>query len=99
MDLQPVTTSLTLFLITLALCDGCLNGAESKIDSSESPPTEIAALKALETRAVDAIRTALPATVAVNVTAPRPVVNHDGGVHFEPSGSGVIISRDGLILS
>ena len=39
-----------------------------------------------------------PSVVAVNVRPRRPIATHPDD-RFEPSGSGVIISRDGLILT
>jgi serine protease Do len=90
--------SLMPILVLLVIGGVCLRGAESKNDSPASTPSAIPELKALEARASDAIRKALPAIVAVNVTrsntAARPATDH-----FEPGASGVLISRDGLILS
>ena len=96
MALQNIARTLT--LMSLALRAACLQGAESKDDLAKSAPSDTPELKALETRAAHAIRKAMPAIVAVNVTRRRTIANHPDD-HFEPSGSGVIISRDGLILS
>src|SRR3954451_16599462 len=89
--------SLTPFLILLAIAGICPRGAESKNDLPASVPLAVPELKALEARAADAIRKALPAIVAVNVTrsnmAARPLTDR-----FDPGASGVVISRDGLIL-
>lgn len=72
--------------------------AEPTVPSPVPPPASIAELKALEARAADAIRKALPAIVAVNIR-PRGPMAQGGDTHFEPGASGVIISREGLILS
>src|SRR5262245_51448377 len=67
---------------------------------SESPElANVAELKELEARVSQAIRKALPAIVAVDI--PRPGTLRTPKVpHVTQSrGSGVIISRDGLILS
>ena len=68
--------------------------------SSESPElANVAELKELEARVSQAIRKALPALVAVDIPRPgtfaTPKVDHVA----QSRGSGVIISRDGLIIS
>src|SRR5262245_5150029 len=61
--------------------------------------TNVAELKELEARVSQAIRKALPAIVAVDVPRPgtlkAPKLDHVA----QSRGSGVIICRDGLILS
>jgi S1-C subfamily serine protease len=66
---------------------------------SESPEANVAELKKLEARVSEAIRKALPALVAIDIPRPgtlaTPKIDHVA----QSRGSGVIISRDGLILS
>lgn len=94
----PVAAPLALILVFLALGGARLRGAETTVGPPATAPSAARDLKALEERVVGAIRKALPAVVAVNVT---PAGRVAGGPddHFEPAGSGVIIGRDGLILS
>src|SRR4051794_18279650 len=90
--------SLTPMLVILALGLSDARGAESAIPLPASSPPSIAELQALETRAQGAIRKALQAVVAVNVT-PKTAAEIRANAHSESGASGVIISRDGLILS
>src|SRR4051794_18405446 len=98
MSRRRVIGTLTPVLVVLVLGGACLRAAESRADPPASAPAAVPELKALEARACDAIRKALPAVVAVNVTPPPKVAN-DPDNHFESAASGVLISRDGLILS
>jgi serine protease Do len=98
MRAHAVAASLTMKLMILVLAAPGARAAEAANPSPASPPSDIAALKALEARAVEAIRKALPAVVAVNIT-PRSAAEIRDNVRSESGASGVIISRDGLILS
>lgn len=89
---------LTPVLIVLAVGGADSPGAPSKADLPATVPSGVSELKALEARTGEAIRKALPAVVAVNITRSTAAAGR-GDDHFEPSGSGVIIRRDGLILS
>jgi serine protease Do len=73
--------------------------AESKVDLAPPELPDLAELKELEAHVSQAIRIAMPAIVAVDVHRPGEFAN-PRVAHFSPSsGSGVIIARDGLILS
>jgi serine protease Do len=88
----------TMTLIVLVLQAPAVRGVETSGSASGASPSTIAELKSLEARAAGAIRTALPSIVAVNIT-PRGAKEAGDNTHFEPAASGVIIRRDGLILS
>src|SRR4051812_3710787 len=97
--LRPtVAKAWTTILTVLAVRGACLWAAESTVDRPTSAPSDVAELKALEARACDAIRKALPAVVAVNVPRPTTAATRPGA-HSEGGASGVLIRRDGLILS
>src|SRR6478672_6068415 len=99
MPSQTVIRSLTPVLIVMALHGACLRAAEAKPDlPATAPAAANSDLKALEARAAEAIRRALPAVVAVNITRPTRVAG-DPREHSESGASGVIIRPDGLILS
>src|SRR4051812_4313401 len=86
-------------IILVFLCAG-LMGADATGGGGASPstaPSDLQELKELEQHASDAIRMALPAVVAVNLLPRKgPQTDLDS---FMSGASGVIISRDGLILS
>lgn len=82
--------------ISLALL-GCLaiaRGDETK--AQPAPQTDPKALDALERRTQEAAKKVLPTVVAVEVAMKSP---RGGPELFEPFGSGVIITPEGLILS
>src|SRR5947208_8826680 len=96
---KTVIRSLTPVLIIMALRGACLWAGEAKPDPpAPAPVVGVSELKALEARAAGAIRKALPAVVAVNITRPTRVAG-DPREHSESGASGVIIRPDGLVLS